>query len=84
MKTITKYVTLDSAEHVSQYDAKRHLDNLHANLLQKIALNVINTGQGKYALTCDWIDANLEQFVYLTAIKADMLFSEPDDNEDGF
>jgi len=71
MRYVTMVETFDGMRHADAANAKRHLENVYGLQLSKIAHGLAKT-DGKYVAMQDYIDANLEQFTHLAAIKADM------------
>lgn len=80
MKLIQRIETFDGETHEGWAGAKSHLDKLHADLLSKISSNLCAACNGKYVATGNWIDANLDLFLQLHQIKADMALSNPEED----
>lgn len=77
MQRITAYVTSDGKLFTEHDKAKRHAKARHADALLALAraLCVID----KYVDTAEYIDANLEKFLALSALKADIEIQEEPD-----
>jgi len=69
MEEVIKYKTFDNEIFDSQQQAKRHLDNLYANIICKVSHNIVVL---RYKETAEYIDKNLTLFIELNNIKNDM------------
>lgn len=71
MHTTITYVTHDGVIHRTERDAAKHLDAMYADILCKMAHQLVRLE--KYTAACEWIDANLSSFARLAEIKADSI-----------
>jgi hypothetical protein len=76
MELVTRIKTLDGKTHDNKKDALRHLDRLYGDILLRIARDL---GELNYTGRSDYIDQNLDLFVRLSKIKADMQIEEPEE-----
>jgi hypothetical protein len=74
MKAVTRIQTFDGQLHETEYDAKNHVERIYGELLSSIAHKLVRIE--KYTAMCDFVDANLDLFTQLSAIKADLLMVE--------
>lgn len=79
MKTVTMIQTHDGAIHDSVKAATKYLEKQYGDLLLKHARAL--TKDMRYTATSEYLDSNLQDFVTLAKIKADMAM-EIEENED--
>lgn len=80
MQKLNVYKTADNVLFENVSDAMRHLDAKYADLLTKLAHQLV--ALDKYTKICEFLDNNLSCFVELNKIKEDMKLIKVDDNED--
>jgi hypothetical protein len=81
MQAIQQIKTFDGKIHPNIEAAHKHLEVMHADVLCKIAHEIVQLN-GKYAATGDWIDKNLGRFLDLYAIKQDMKIEINEDDHE--
>jgi hypothetical protein len=79
MKLISRYETFDGHIHVCQHDAKKHLDVLYADVLCKVARDLVPLN---YVQMAEYLDENLEKFLHLKDIKDDIVLLQDKDESD--
>ncbi|RQP11931.1 MAG: hypothetical protein EAS51_04180 [Microbacteriaceae bacterium] len=79
MKRVTMYQTADGELHPSEQDAARHADRRYGDALTSLAHRAVQ--QEKYTKMVDFINNNLDAFVELKALKADIDLENGDEEE---
>lgn len=77
MKKVEMFQTYDGERHNSEQAATRHLNNLYAAEMMKIA-HCIMARQKRMEFTT-WINDNLNRFQYLIDLRRDMRIEEGDE-----
>lgn len=80
MNKVVRFQTSDNALHTTYTEAKRHAENRYDNLLTGLATQALR--QEKYVKMCEFIDANLDTFVELSRLKADILLDHKEVEDD--
>ena len=78
MKRKFQVQTYDGKLHDSVQDAKKHLDVKYADILLRIAREVV---QLKYSAAAEYLDAHLNDFQLLLQIRNDMVWMGEEDDE---
>jgi hypothetical protein len=74
MRVVTIFETADTKRHETFEGAIKHLEARYADVLLPTAHKLATMSPYKAA---EWIDANLSTFTDLVALKAEMQFVEP-------
>jgi hypothetical protein len=69
MKTVTMIQTQDGEYHTDEQSAKRHADKVYGEALSVMAARLVRIE--KYSPMMDFIDANLDEFRKLKALRDD-------------
>lgn len=80
MIKVTKFQTADGVLHDTQDEATRHLSGLYANALSKLSHSLVINAD-KYSKAAAWINDNLDNFRQLSAINADMVLADDQEEE---
>lgn len=72
MKKVTKFETFDGVLHDNEKKAAQYLGRVYVNVLDRLSARMVDTTDGKYVKTQEFIDANLDTFVELKMIKDDL------------
>lgn len=78
MRQVVKIQTRDGVLHDSPEDARRHADRVYGEALTRLAHRAV--ALDKYTKMVDFLDANLDAFVELKALKQDMEMENRDDD----
>lgn len=76
MERITKLKTADGALHDTETDARKHAEARYANALLSLAHRLVRIE--KYSAVTEFLDANLDAFADLTALKRDIQIEAPE------
>ena len=79
MKRVIRFQTVDGALHETASAARGHADRRYGEAMTRLAHRAVQ--QEKYTKMVDFIDNNLDAFVELKALKADIDL-ENDDGEE--
>jgi hypothetical protein len=69
MKTVTMIQTQDGEYHTDERSAKRHADKVYGEALSVMSARLVKIE--KYSPMMDFIDANLDEFQKLKALRDD-------------
>jgi hypothetical protein len=77
MKYVVRVLTHDGEVHRTLQDAQRHADKCYGDALLALANKLVQKTDGKYGLTADFIDDNLNAFANLVPLRDDCLPPAP-------
>jgi hypothetical protein len=77
LKQVTMFKTLDGIAHPSFEAATRHAEQRFSEALTRLAHLAVR--QEKYIAMCEFINQNLKEFERLSALKADIALSAPEE-----
>lgn len=77
MRWVQRIQTRDGALHETARDAKKHAEVMYANKLLPLAGKLAQ--MDKYSAVSEYLDANLDKFLELKALKDDLLLVEGED-----
>jgi len=82
MERVKFIQTFDKILHQDIVTARRHLDKLYGETVNRLAAKAISDTEFKYSKLIEFIDRNLDEFVFLNTIKQDMVMEEeyPEDD----
>lgn len=80
MQLVQRVETFDGQIHDSVSKAKRYLEVVHADKLTIIASALVKL-DAKFVATGNWIDEHLDLFADLAEVKADMVLSNPEEDD---
>lgn len=80
MRRVIRFQTADGELHETASAARGHADRRYGDALTRLAHRAVR--QEKYTKMCEFIDNNLDAFVELKALKADIDLEDADDEQD--
>lgn len=81
MKKVTRYQTLDGQLFTLPEAAKAHADREYGTALCRLARRVVKVGE-KYRDTTEFINDNLDDFFWLSRLKADIEIPEEEKDDE--